>query len=82
MKYGQIVEWIEKKNGISHWYTGKVLDLIPAGESLKDLPLIKERKILIAKGDISIYDRLLVEVNERSGRRGYYTPRLAKIRSV
>lgn len=82
MKYGQIVEWVDKKDGIPYWHTGKVLDIIPAGESLKDRESIKERRILVGKGDISIYDRLLVEVNERHGKQRYHTPRLAKIRAL
>lgn len=81
MQYGQIVEWVNKRNGVPYWHTGKVLDVIPAGDALSERPYMKHFRTLGAH-DISIYDRVLVEVNERHGRRRYYAPRLAKIRAV
>lgn len=84
MKYGQLVTWMGKRRGISYRYAGIALDVIMAGDSLSDSPVVKERRLRIRPEDeTSLYDRVLVEVNDRrNGLRGYFTPRLAKIKAV
>lgn len=81
MRYGQTVEWVDKVNSLPCWRCGQVLDVIPAGMSIRDSRASIGIKYI--EGDkISVYDRLLVRVSEPHGRIRYSTPRLAKVRRV
>jgi len=82
MKYGQIIEWMGSKNGVACRFSGKVLDVIPAGEAISESTVAKERKIIVSQSDISIYDRVLAETRGEQGNVRYHAPRLAKIRRI
>lgn len=82
MKYGQTVEWSENRKGVLCRFAGKVLDVIPAGEPISERSVVIARKIKVNRSDISVYDRVLVEVEGARGNSRYRAPRLAKIRRI
>lgn len=83
MKYGQLVTWMGNRRGQSYRYVGIALDVIMAGEYLSDSKVVKEKGLKVKpENETSLYDRVLVYVSDRrNGLRGYFTPRLAKVRA-